>query len=156
MKTTIYNSQLAKLLLFKGYPTIMFFGFILTKLKELTATSLRHERTHQRQYIECMEIAAIPALVLAIYVTPWWFLLVPTFYYLLYLGEWLVSFVYHLFKDWSKGLAEINHMAYISVSFEREAKMNQCCRCYLKERKWGAWFGYYGKGCKTILLKYGF
>lgn len=33
MKTIYYNSKLAKLILFGSYTTIMFFGFILTKLK---------------------------------------------------------------------------------------------------------------------------
>lgn len=35
MKTTYYNNQLAKLILFSGYSIIMLFGFILTKLDEL-------------------------------------------------------------------------------------------------------------------------
>ncbi|HJF99333.1 MAG TPA: hypothetical protein K8V61_08600 [Bacteroides clarus] len=47
MKTIYYNSKLAKLILFGSYTTIMFFGFILTKLKELSETTIRHERTHQ-------------------------------------------------------------------------------------------------------------
>lgn len=33
MKTIYYNSKLAKLILFGGYTTIMFFGFIITTCK---------------------------------------------------------------------------------------------------------------------------
>ena len=43
IKTIYYNSKLAKLILFGDYTTIMFFGFILTKLKELSETIIRHE-----------------------------------------------------------------------------------------------------------------
>ena len=144
MKTIYYNNKLAKLLLFSGYTTIMLFGFILTKNPWLTLDTETHEQIHQRQFPACMALALFPAVLAAIYISPLWLLLIPTFYYLLYLGEWLVSFTYHLFFDWNKGIAEINHKAYKSISFEREAKMNQGCKCYLNERKPFAWFRYYG------------
>lgn len=144
MKTIFYNNRFAKLMLFRSYNTIMLFGFILTKKFLLSLDTETHEQIHQRQYVECMMLA-LPITLLLGWLVSWWFLLlIPTFYYLLYLGEWLVSFVYHLFTDWSKGMAEINHRAYISISFEREAKMNQGCKCYLKERKPFAWLRYYG------------
>ena len=41
MKTICYNSKLAKLILFGCYTTIMFFGFILTRLKELSFQVVR-------------------------------------------------------------------------------------------------------------------
>lgn len=80
MKTICYNSKLAKLILFGCYTTIMFFGFILTKLKELSKTAIRHERIHQKQFFECMEIAAIPSALLSFYGSAWWLLLIPLFY----------------------------------------------------------------------------
>lgn len=40
MKTIYYNSKLAKLILFGRYHTIMFFGFILSILKEITAADI--------------------------------------------------------------------------------------------------------------------
>ena len=144
MKTTYYNNRIAKMILFGSYTTIMLFGFILTKNYWLSLDTETHEQIHRKQFIEWMEITVIPAILLTIYVSPWFLLLIPTAYYLLYLGEWLVSFTYHLFFDWNKGIAEINHKAYKSISFEREAKMNQGCKCYLNERKWCAWFRYYG------------
>lgn len=145
MKTIYYNNPIAKLLLFSGYPTIMFFGFILTKKLRLSLDTETHEQIHQHQFIECVELAAIPAILLSLCVSWWFLLLIPTFYYSLYLGEWSLSFVYHCVVDYRLGIAEINHKAYKSIAFEREAKMNQGCRCYLKERKWFAWFRYYGK-----------
>lgn len=145
MKTICYNSKLAKLILFGCYTTIMFFGFILTRLKELSETTIRHECTHQRQYVECMEIAAIPSALLAFYVGAWWLLLIPLFYYILYGVEWFISLAYHLFTDERIGGGKVNNNTYRASAFEMEAKLNQDNPNYLKERKWGAWFRYYGK-----------
>lgn len=145
MKTIFLDNRFAKFILFGSYHTIMFFGFILTKLKELSETTIRHERTHQKQFFECMEIAAIPSVLLAFHVSAWWLLLIPLFYYILYLAEWFVSFVYHLFADERIGGGKVNNNAYRASAFEMEAKLNQDNPNYLKERKWGAWFHYYGK-----------
>lgn len=145
MKTIYLDNWLAKMILFGNYTTIMFFGFILSILKEITAEIERHERTHQKQFFECMEIAAIPSVLLASYVSVWWLLLIPLFYYIIYLTEWFVSFVYHLFTDDKIGDGKVNKNAYRASAFEMEAKFNQDNPNYLKERKWGAWFRYYGK-----------
>ena len=145
MKTIYYNSKLAKLILFGSYHTIMLFGFILTKLKELSETTIRHERTHQKQFFECMEIAAIPSVLLSLYVSACWLLLIPLFYYILYGVEWFISLVYHLFTDERIGGGKVNANAYRASAFEMEAKLNQDNPNYLKERKWGAWLHYYGK-----------
>jgi hypothetical protein len=145
MKTIYLDNWLAKMILFGNYTTIMFFGFILSILKEITAEIERHERTHQKQFFECMEIAAIPSVLLAFNVSAWWLLLISLFYYILYLAEWFVSFVYHLFTDNKIGDGKANKNAYRASAFEMEAKLNQDNPNYLKERKWGAWFRYYGK-----------
>lgn len=145
MKLIFLDSKFAKFILFGSYHTIMLFGFILSILKEITAETERHERTHQKQFFECMEIAAIPSVLLAFYVSVWWLLLIPLFYYILYLTEWFVSFVYHLFTDNIIGSGKVNANAYRAIAFEMEAKLNQDNPNYLKERKWGAWFRYYGK-----------
>ena len=145
MKTIYLDNWLAKMILFGNYTTIMFFGFILSILKEITAEIERHERTHQKQFFECMEIAAIPSVLLAFHVSAWWLLLIPLFYYILYLTEWFVSFIYHLFTDSKIGDGKVNKNAYRASAFEMEAKLNQDNSNYLKERKWGAWFRYYGK-----------
>lgn len=132
MKTTYYNNSLAKLLLFNGYSTIMLFGFILTKLNELKPSTIRHENIHRRQYLECTVIA-LPVAGLLCWLVSWWFLLlIPVFYYLLYIGEWLMR----LFMPGN---------AYRSISFEGEAYANQNYPNYLGERKWFAWVTYYYK-----------
>lgn len=140
-----YENWLAKAILFKNYGTMMFFGFIITKHASLPIEAQREERIHQLQFKECMEIATIPAVFLSLYVSWWWMLLIPLFYYILYLAEWFVSFVYHLFTDNIIGSGKVNANAYRASAFEMEAKLNQDNPNYLKERKWGAWFRYYGK-----------
>lgn len=82
MKTIFLDNKFAKLIFFGSYHTIMLFGFILSILKKITAETERHERTHQKQFFECMEIAAIPSVLLAFYVSTWWLLLIPLFYYI--------------------------------------------------------------------------
>lgn len=145
MEKIYYNNPLAKLILFGNYHTIMLFGFILTKLNKLSEAVFRHEKTHQKQYVECMEIAAVPAILLSAYVSLWWLLLIPAFYYLLYLGEWAVLFIKYMHTHYECSVSEVNYLAYSSISFEKEAKLNQDNPNYLKERKWGAWMHYYGK-----------
>ena len=145
MKTIFLDNWFAKFILFGSYHTIMLFGFILTKLEELSETTIRHERTHQKQFFECMEIAAIPSVLLAFNVSAWWLLLIPLFYYILYGVEWFISLAYHLFTDERIGGGKVNANAYRASAFEMEAKFNQDNPNYLKERKWGAWFRYYGK-----------
>lgn len=145
MKTIYLDNRLAKLILFGNYTTIMLFGFILTKFNVLSETVFRHEKTHQKQFFECMEIAAIPSVLLAFHVSAWWLLLIPLFYYILYGVEWFISLVYHLFKDKQIGDGKVNANAYYASAFEMEAKENRNSQIYLRFRKWGAWFKYYGK-----------
>lgn len=140
-----YENWLAKAILFKNYGTMMFFGFIITKHASLPIEAQREERIHQLQFKECMEIATIPAVFLSLYVSWWWMLLIPLFYYILYGVEWFISLVYHLFTDERIGGGKVNNNAYRASAFEMEAKLNQDNPNYLKERKWGAWFHYYGK-----------
>lgn len=69
MKLIIYNSRLAKRMLFPGYSTIMLFGIILTKRRkeECPPALIRHEQIHQRQYFECFILPVLPAILF----TPW-------------------------------------------------------------------------------------
>ena len=120
-----YENWFAKLILFGGYTTIMLFGFILTKLKELSETTIRHERTHQKQFFECMEIAAITSVLLAFHVSAWRLLLILLFYYILYMTEWFVSFVYHQFTESKIGYGKVKKNAYRARAIEMEAKLNQ-------------------------------
>lgn len=140
-----YENWLAKAILFKNYGTMMFFGFIITKHASLPIETQREERIHQLQFKECMEIATIPAVFLSLYVSWWWMLLIPTLYYIMYGVEWFISFIYHLFKDKQIGDGKVNANAYYASAFEMEAKENRNSQIYLRFRKWGAWFKYYGK-----------
>ena len=45
-----YNSKLAKRLLFGNFKTCMFFGTVITKLAQLSASTKRHEGIHIRQF----------------------------------------------------------------------------------------------------------
>lgn len=100
-----------------------------------------HIRTVLRVYGD----SGYPVRIIITLVSAWWLLLIPLFYYILYLTEWFVSFVYHLFTDERIGGGKVNANAYRASAFEMEAKFNQDNPNYLKERKWGAWFRYYGK-----------
>lgn len=111
MKTIYYNNKLAHLLLFSSYTTIMLFGFILTKLNELKPSTLRHETIHRKQFHECMALSLPIALPLCLFVSWWFSLLIPAFYYILYVGEWIIR----LFMRGN---------AYRNISFEREAYGN--------------------------------
>lgn len=130
MKTTFYDNRLARLILFSGYSTIMLFGFILTKLDTLPPSTLRHENIHRRQYVECI-ILSLPLTLLLCRLASWWFLLlIPVFYYLLYVAEWL----FRLFLPGN---------AYRNISFEREAYRNQVYPDYMDWRRWFGWVKYY-------------
>lgn len=130
MKTTYYNNRLAKLLLFSGYNTIMLFGFIFTKLNELKPSIIRHENIHRKQYLECTVLSLPVTLLLCYLVSRWFLLLIPVFYYLLYVGEWLIR----LFMPGD---------AYRNISFEKEAYQNQYNPGYLSERRFFVWMKYY-------------
>ena len=64
MKIVYYESRLAKLLLRGGYPTIMLFGFVLTKRPALDERSLRHEEIHAVQWRECFYAGGVAMLLL--------------------------------------------------------------------------------------------
>lgn len=136
MKLIYTNNWLAKLILLGKYNTIMLFGFILSKLESLTADDERHERTHQVQFLECMAIATIPALVLTILASPWWLLLIPLFYYIWYIVEYLIIRI----RGLKTGVGQ--NEAYHDVSFEEEAHNNDTNAEYLQNRKLFAWWSY--------------
>ena len=85
MKLIIYNSRLAKRMLFPGYSTIMLFGIILTKRRkeECPSALIRHEQIHQKQYFECFILPVLPAILF----TPWMLTLCPLSFYILLSGR---------------------------------------------------------------------
>ena len=143
MKLIIYNSRLAKRMLFPGYSTIMLFGIILTKRRkeECPPALIRHEQIHQRQYFECFILPVLPAILF----TPWMLTLCPLSFYILYLTEWFISFVRYF---WGQGMTDpgrASHRAYMSSAMEMEAKTKEVETGYLERRKHFAFMRYYDK-----------
>ena len=76
----------------------------------------------------------------------WWFVALPVvLYYLLYVGEWLVSFVHHFFSTKKKNAATASNNAYYASAMEMEAYENEGNFEYLMIRPWWANFRYYGR-----------
>ena len=148
-----YNSKLAKLILFKGYSTIMLFGSVFTKESSLPPEVLNEEMIHARQYKDCITLGLLFDVVLVFgflrypcYPTVWLILLVPlVFYYAMYFFEWLISFIHHFFSKKRKDVAEANEKAYHASAMEMEAKENRDNLKYLQTRHFCAFFKYYGK-----------
>lgn len=120
MKTVIYNSKLAKVLLSDGYAAIMLFGFVFVKGENLTKRQIEHEKVHQGQFSDCIGIGLIAAIatmftLFACDIRSWWMfllLLIPiSLFYLLYGMEWLIRLIRY----------RNPHDAYRQISFEREA-----------------------------------
>ena len=101
-----YNSKLAKRLLFGNFKTCMFFGTVITKLAQLSARTKRHEGIHIRQFWECCVLGAVlwclghgAAHLFCGHLSAGWLLLVPFTYYLLYGGEWAISYACLLYTS---------------------------------------------------------
>lgn len=152
-----YNSLLAKILLFKGYSTVMLFGAVFTKKTALTDRVIRHEKTHQVQYLEVMTVSVMLLLLTDIILVCsgvgektvnlmlWLTITVPPFvYYILYGVEWLVSFIHWFFSKRKKSVVEANGKAYRNSAMEMEAKFNENVSGYLLRRKAFAFLKYYG------------
>lgn len=134
----IYN----KVIPFKGFAAINLFGvlFVREELREYYEGSksamlrlLRHEDTHTKQMKELGYIG----------------------FFILYLIEWLVRFIYQLFKGarlaiinpaqrkpLGKFIAEVNMAAYSRISFEREARRLEGSAREYNNRKHYGWVKY--------------
>lgn len=149
MSKVFYNSKLAKTILFKGYSTIMLFGYIFTKKESLMPSSLRHELIHCEQYKECIIAFLIPFAILCIFYSWWWLPIYFLMYYIIYGVEYLISLIYNIFKTLIKkekfDISKINHKAYKASAFEIEACENEEIEDYLDHRKGFAFIKYYGK-----------
>lgn len=158
MKARIfYDSKLARLLL-PGCHTIMLFGAVFTKKKErksvydaginfFSDVVKNHELIHVAQYRECFVSGCVLA-VLFVFLRGFslWYVLLPVLlYYVLYLVEWAVSFVHHLFSKRKKDFVGANDKAYDASAMEMEAYDNERDLDYLSRRKWYAFMKYYGK-----------
>ncbi len=140
-----YNSKLAKCLLFGSFKTCMFFGVVITKLAQLSARIRRHEGIHIRQFWECCILgAALWGFLYGVaHLSACWLLLAPVTYYLLYGGEWAISYCYHILRGDARN--RWNDEAYHASAFEMEAYAHEQEPDYMQCRRWYSFVKYYGK-----------
>lgn len=157
MKRIIYESKLAKLILWSRYSTIMLFSIIFTKLKEkkslsdtgkgyLSKEAENHEMIHVEQYTDLIRLGALISIV-AISCGGnlfGWILFAILFYYILYVSEYLIRFIIELFKfNQGFNIIEKSNKAYHNISFEKEAYRNQGDMRYIGSRGVFSSFKYY-------------
>ena len=133
MKKVFYNSWLAKHFLPFAH-TITITAFVLTKRDRLPQSTINHECTHARQWIE-MAVASgliIWVLMLVFGMSAWWMLLAAAAFYVWYLAEFAVRFI--ILRDRRK--------TYKSISFEQEARMAEHDDNYLENAHYFSWLHY--------------
>lgn len=151
-RKVFYNSKLAKMILFPGFSTCMFFGAVISKRSKLPESDINHEYIHVKQYIEVTVISAILALIVSVLLhssgsSGWWIPLVcfPFVYYALYFGEALISFIHNFFAKRKKNASDAADKAYHNGMLEMEAFAHQDNPCYLDGRKSFTFLKYFGK-----------
>ena len=133
MKKIMYDSWIAKHLLFKNYSTITLAAWVCTRYKnkdEMPQRVRNHESVHARQWCECMLASGVIiwALMLILNISPWWLALSFLMFYIFYVLEWLIKLCFYGAK------------AYSHISFEREAYQYAGYEVYLSIRKRYRWF----------------
>lgn len=105
----------------------MFLGCCFTRYKYLEAWEDMELRIHERQYLECLLLAFLPALGLSLWIS-WWFM--------------LLAFVnYHLLYWIERGFRRHS-------SFDWEALEHCSDALYLRKRNSYNWMKWYGR--KTL------
>ena len=136
MTKVYYDNWIAKLLLYGNYIAIMFFGFILCKLKgdtdknKLPAYVVRHERIHIRQYWEVMGMSLFLMMFPAMYLTmngvsmaiPIALLISFLLFYIIYGIEAFITFLFHVMFRFAK-FKEAWEESYSFSMFEQEARI---------------------------------
>lgn len=119
MKKFFENSKLAEFILMDGYIAITLGPWAFNK-KTYDQECKNHEGTHMRQWVEwtILSVIIITGLIIGLNISPWWMLVTPITYYILYILEWVIR----LFINGSK--------AYRHLSFEREAYDNKSDNTY--------------------------
>lgn len=135
MKKIRYNSWLARTFLWANYNTITLAAWVCTKYKnkeEMPQKIRNHECTHARQWVECMLASGVIiwALVLFANISAWWFTLAFLSFYILYLIEYIIKFIFY------------GSGAYKKISFEREAYESQNDNNYLENGDYFCWVKY--------------
>lgn len=150
-KKVFYNSKFAKFFLPAGYSTITLGCFIFTKYSkhciEQNSKIINHENIHVEQWLE-HTVSYYSLITLYYFVNCLitniininhlcWYLLPSIFiYYIIYIFEFLVNYLYYLLPN-SKLYPNKPtwYNAYKKISFELEAYNNQLNENYLKSRK---------------------
>lgn len=131
----LYDSMLAKAVLNDKRENLMLFGINFTKKKYLEPVKEMEMVISQKQYTECMLLAFLPSVALALLVSWWFLLLIPTTYYILYAIEWVILHCIPRKKHSNRYLS----------AFSIEAKSNRHDLVYLRKRKAFAWMKHYAK-----------
>ena len=142
MKNVFYNSWVAKTALcLSNCHTIMLFGFVFSKLKEKEVTQRvrNHECVHARQWFEVTALSGsvLLAIVLVFGISPWWMLLSGGIYYVWYVLEWMCKSVWYsvMIDEWTCDM----ETPYLSISFEREARLSERDSNYLENSGYFGW-----------------
>lgn len=131
MKRFYENSKIAKALLFEGYSTIAIGWFVFSKLEKIPQRTKIHETIHALQWTEVTSVAFVLIACFSWLISPYWLLISPFLYYIMYVIEWLVRLP--------------SGDAYRNISFEREAFDMQHKVQYPYERDLFSWIKYLKK-----------
>lgn len=147
-KKVFYDSKFAKFFLPAGYSTITLGCFVFTKYSkhfiEQNPRVINHENIHVKQWLEhtvftCLLIVLYYLIIDTMNVNHlYWCLLSSVFiYYIIYVFEFLINYLYYLFNPNRKLYSNKStwYNAYKKISFELEAYNNQLNENYLKSRK---------------------
>lgn len=116
----------------KGYKAVFFAGILFVRKEvKMIDKDMNHEKIHSHQFAEMSIIGLIISSPFA--VSNWWALLFGILLFYVWYG---VEFVIRLIKIRNR------HVAYKSISFEREAYQNDDNLQYLEKRKKFAFIKY--------------
>lgn len=139
----VYNSLLAKVILGKEEGKIRFGGFCFTKNRFWNIDEYMEVAIYERQYWECVMLVLLPVLVLSLWLSWWFFLLIPLSYNILYGVEWLI--LHYVVKLDKKVGGELRRFGSYYSAFDLEIRGNRHDLFYLRKRKGFAWMKGYAK-----------
>lgn len=143
MKKVFYDNWLAKHMLLAGYSTITLMAWVFTKLsqEEVRQSTINHECTHARQWIELTVVSGLLVWIglLVWDYSAWWLALSALTFYVWYVLEYFVRRFIGLFRNGKNG----QKAAYRLVSFEQEARLAEKDNNYLENSTYFAWLRFY-------------
>ena len=127
---TVINRYLPR----RGFTAMTIWPLVFAS-RELTDRERRHEGIHGRQQVETMLLTAGIMAGLAFGlggISPWWMLLVPGMFYVLYVLEWAVRLI--IYRDRTEACR--------NISSEQEAYLHQDDADYAAARRPFCWTGF--------------